>query len=150
MPSIRDLRRFDGREVVLSGWLENKRSSGKIGFLQVRDGSGLVQAVASRADLSAEAWADVERATQESTVRLLGTVKADPRAPGGVEVQLRDFAVTSLTVDYPITPKEHGTDFLMDHRHLWLRSPTPAGGAAGAQRGGAGDPRLLLPAATSS
>ena len=121
-PAIRDLARFDGREIALSGWLENKRSSGKIGFLQVRDGSGVVQAVASRADLSPEAWAEVERATQESTVRLRGTVKADPRAPGGVELQLADFAVTQLTEDYPITPKEHGTAFLMEHRHLWLRS----------------------------
>jgi asparaginyl-tRNA synthetase len=122
-PPIRDLARHDGREVELAGWLENKRSSGKIAFLQVRDGSGTVQAVASRAALPPAAWADVERVAQESTVRLRGAVRADPRAPGGVEIQLADFAVLHLTEDYPITPKEHGTAFLMERRHLWLRSP---------------------------
>jgi asparaginyl-tRNA synthetase len=120
-PSIRRLKDHDGQRVTLSGWLENKRSSGKIAFLQVRDGSGTVQAVASRAGLPEAAWADVERAAQESTVRLTGTVKADPRAPGGVEVQLDGFELLYLTEDYPITPKEHGTAFLMEHRHLWLR-----------------------------
>jgi asparaginyl-tRNA synthetase len=121
-PSIRRLKDHDGQRVTLSGWLEHKRSSGKIAFLQVRDGSGTVQAVASRSGLPEAAWADVERAAQESTVRLTGTVKADPRAPGGVEVQLDGFELLYLTEDYPITPKEHGTAFLMEHRHLWLRS----------------------------
>ena len=121
-PDIRHLARHVGEEVELRGWLENKRSSGKIGFLQVRDGSGTVQAVASRADLPEAAWAEVERATQESTVRLTGTVKEDKRSPSGVEIQLTGLEVTHLTTDYPITPKEHGTAFLMEHRHLWLRS----------------------------
>ena len=121
-PEIRRLAGHVGQEVELRGWLENKRSSGKIAFLQVRDGSGTVQAVASRADVPEAAWAEVERATQESTVRLVGTVKEDKRSPSGVEVQLGDFAVLHLTEDYPITPKEHGTAFLMEHRHLWLRS----------------------------
>ncbi|HEX6202151.1 MAG TPA: asparagine--tRNA ligase [Thermoanaerobaculia bacterium] len=121
-PEIRHLARHVGEEVELRGWLENKRSSGKIAFLQVRDGSGTVQAVASRADLPEAAWAEVERATQESTVRLVGTVKEDRRSPSGVEIQLTDLAVLFLTEDYPITPKEHGTAFLMEHRHLWLRS----------------------------
>ncbi len=112
----------ESREVELSGWIDNKRSSGKIAFLKVRTTGGVVQAVASRADLSEAAWAEVERVTQESAVRLRGRVKADKRAPGGVEVQLTDFAVLSLTEDFPITPKEHGTAFLMEHRHLWLRS----------------------------
>ena len=99
-----------------------KRSSGKIGFLQVRDGSGVVQAVASRADIPEAAWADVERVTQESTVHLTGVVKEDKRSPSGVEIQLTDFGVDHLTHDFPITPKEHGTAFLMENRHLWLRS----------------------------
>ncbi|HEX2164468.1 MAG TPA: asparagine--tRNA ligase [Thermoanaerobaculia bacterium] len=120
--AIRHLGDHLDQVVELRGWLENKRSSGKIGFLRLRDGSGAVQAVASRADLSPEAWAEVERATQESTVRAVGRVKADPRSPSGVEVQLTDFAVLFLTEDYPITPKDHGTAFLMEHRHLWLRS----------------------------
>jgi asparaginyl-tRNA synthetase len=121
-PDIRHLARHVGEEVELRGWLEGKRSSGKIGFLQVRDGSGTVQAVASRADLPEAAWEAVERATQESTVRLTGTVKEDKRSPSGVEVQLTGLEVLFLTEDYPITPKEHGTAFLMEHRHLWLRS----------------------------
>ncbi|HYH45000.1 MAG TPA: asparagine--tRNA ligase [Thermoanaerobaculia bacterium] len=112
----------DSREVELSGWIDNKRSSGKIAFLKVRTTGGVVQAVASRADLPEAAWAEVERVTQESAVRLRGRAKEDKRAPGGVEVQLTDFEVLSLTEDFPITPKEHGTAFLMEHRHLWLRS----------------------------
>jgi asparaginyl-tRNA synthetase len=121
-PRIRRLKDHDGQRDTHAGGLENKRSSGKVAFLQVRDGSGTVQAVASRSGLPEAAWADVERAAQESTVRLTGTVKADPRAPGGVEVQLDGFELLYLTEDYPITPKEHGTAFLMEHRHLWLRS----------------------------
>ena len=121
-PDIRHLARHVGEEVELRGWVEKKRSSGKIGFLEVRDGSGTVQAVASRADLAEDAWAAVERVTQESTVRLTGMVKEDRRSPSGVEVQLTGLEVLFLTEDYPITPKEHGTAFLMEHRHLWLRS----------------------------
>jgi asparaginyl-tRNA synthetase len=120
--AIRHLSRHVDEEVRLLGWLENKRSSGKIAFLQVRDGSGTVQAVASRKELSEEAWAHVESATQESTVTVTGKVSADDRAPGGYELHATDFRVTALTQDFPITPKEHGTAFLMEHRHLWLRS----------------------------
>jgi asparaginyl-tRNA synthetase len=122
IPSVRHLADFDGQTVTLQGWVDNKRSSGKLAFLQLRDGSGVVQVVASRRDLPAEAWEAVERTAQESTVRVTGVVRVDPRAPGGVEVHLNDFAVLFLTTDYPITPKEHGTAFLMEHRHLWLRS----------------------------
>src|SRR5512139_1679616 len=120
--SIRKLKHHVGETVTLRGWIVQKRSSGKIGFLQFRDGSGVVQAVASRADLPEAAWADVERVTQESTVHLTGLVKEDKRSPSGVEVQLTDFGVDHLTVDFPITPKDHGTAFLMENRHLWLRS----------------------------
>src|SRR6185295_5724934 len=111
-----------GEEISLAGWLDNKRSSGKIAFLQVRSTGGVVQAVASRADLPAAAWAEIERVTQESSVHLTGTVKEDKRAPSGVELQLTGFSVVQLAEDFPITPKEHGTAFLMEHRHLWLRS----------------------------
>jgi asparaginyl-tRNA synthetase len=121
-PSFRELPAHAGQEVALRGWIDGKRSSGKIAFLQVRLGGAVVQAVASRADLSEAAWAEVERATQESTVALSGRVKEDRRAPGGVEIQLTDFRVEQLTEDFPITPKEHGVAFLMEHRHLWLRS----------------------------
>ena len=120
--SIRRLKDHIGETVALRGWIVQKRSSGKIGFLQLRDGSGVVQAVASRADLPEAAWADVERVTQESTVHLTGVVKEDKRSPSGVEIQLTDFGVDHLTVDFPISPKDHGTAFLMENRHLWLRS----------------------------
>ncbi len=121
-PTIRHLAAHAGGSVTLRGWLENKRSSGKIAFLQVRDGSGTVQAVASRAELSEAEWEAIQRAAQESTVEVAGLVKADARAPGGVELQVAGFRLLHLTEDYPITPKEHGTAFLMEHRHLWLRS----------------------------
>jgi asparaginyl-tRNA synthetase len=120
--SIRELSQHVGQEVELSGWIDNKRSSGKIAFLQVRTTGGVVQAVAGRKDVPEEAWADIERVTQESTVRVRGTVKEDKRSPSGVEIQANGFEILSLTQDYPITPKEHGTAFLMEHRHLWLRS----------------------------
>ncbi len=120
--SVRELKRYIGQDVVLQGWLDNKRSSGKIAFLQVRCGGGGVQAVAGRNDVSEAAWAEIERATQESTLWMTGKVKEDKRSPSGVELQLTDFKVSYLTQDYPITPKEHGTAFLMEHRHLWLRS----------------------------
>ncbi len=120
--SVRELKRRIGEDVVLQGWLDNKRSSGKIAFLQVRCGGGVVQAVAGRNDVSPEAWAEIERATQESTLWLAGKVKEDKRSSLGVEVQLTDFKVVYLTQEYPITPKEHGTAFLMENRHLWLRS----------------------------
>jgi len=120
--SISGLAGHAGERVKVRGWIANKRSSGKIAFLQVRDGSGVVQAVASRADVSESAWADAERATQESTVYLEGTVRPDTRAPGGVEVSLHDFRIDHLTADFPIAPKDHGTAFLMENRHLWLRS----------------------------
>jgi asparaginyl-tRNA synthetase len=120
--SIRALSRHVGQEVELPGWLDNKRSSGKIAFLQIRAAGGVVQAVASRAEVTPEDWEQIERVTQESTVRVRGRVKEDRRAPSGVEIQVQGFTVLFLTQDFPITPKEHGTAFLMEHRHLWLRS----------------------------
>jgi asparaginyl-tRNA synthetase len=120
--TVRRLRGRVGETVTLRGWVAGKRSSGKIAFVQFRDGTGTVQAVAAKSDVSAEAWADLERATQESTVTLTGTVKEDKRSPSGVELGLSDFRVEFLTQDFPITPKDHGTAFLMENRHLWLRS----------------------------
>jgi len=116
------LKEHLGETVTLRGWLAGKRSSGKIHFVQFRDGSGTVQGVASRADVSAAAWEELERATQESTVTLSGVVREDRRAPSGVELGLTDFRVEFLTAEFPITPKDHGTAFLMEHRHLWIRS----------------------------
>ncbi|HVH30333.1 MAG TPA: asparagine--tRNA ligase [bacterium] len=111
-----------GEEVEIRGWLYNKRSSGRIHFLVLRDGSGLIQAVMAKGDVSSEAFAAGDKLTQESAVRVSGVVRADQRAPGGFELVVRDLQVVQLAELYPITPKEHGVEFLMDHRHLWLRS----------------------------
>jgi asparaginyl-tRNA synthetase len=119
---IQDFGRHVGEEVLVQGWLHNKRSSGKLQFLIVRDGTGFAQAVLAKAAVAAEAWEAAEAAGQESALELSGRVKEDKRAPGGYEVEATGLRVLHATHDYPITPKEHGTAFLMEHRHLWLRS----------------------------
>ena len=119
---IQDFGRHVGEEVRVQGWLHNKRSSGKLQFLIVRDGSGFAQAVMAKAAVPAEAWAAAEGAGQESSLELTGKVKADQRAPGGHEVEITGLAVLHATHDYPITPKEHGPAFLLENRHLWIRS----------------------------
>jgi len=110
------------RDVRVEGWLYNKRSKGKLHFLLLRDGSGTIQAVMFAGDVSPEAFALADRIGQESSVRVVGRVRADPRAPGGHELSVRDLEVIQESHEYPITPKEHGVDFLMNNRHLWLRS----------------------------
>ncbi len=112
-----------GEVVELRGWIVHRRSSGKVQFLVLRDGSGQVQCVAGVKDLPPEQWEASQALTQESAVIVRGIVKADARQVGGVEVGLQSLQVVSLAPDFPITPKEHGVEFLMDHRHLWLRSP---------------------------
>jgi len=119
---IRSLSEKVGQEVLLQGWLYNRRSSGKLEFLQVRDGSGTVQCVAAKADLPEDVFARCASVTQESAIRVRGIVREDRRAPSGVELTLTDLSIVSESRDYPITPKEHGTPFLLDHRHLWIRS----------------------------
>ena len=119
---IQDFGRHVGEEVRVQGWLHNKRSSGKLQFLIVRDGSGFAQAVMAKAAVPAEAWAAAEGAGQESSLELTGKVKADQRAPGGHEVEITGLTVLHATHDYPITPKEHGPAFLLENRHLWIRS----------------------------
>jgi asparaginyl-tRNA synthetase len=120
---IADFGKHVGREVSVQGWLHNKRSSGKIQFLIVRDGSGYAQAVVARAAVPEADWTAAEGAGQESSLELTGKVKEDKRAPGGYEIDVTGLTVVQSVHDYPITPKEHGTAFLMEHRHLWLRSP---------------------------
>ena len=120
--TIRHLGECVGREVQLQGWVYNTRSSGKVGFLMLRDGTGIVQCVLTRNDVPAELFSDFEALTQESAVSVRGSVRPDRRAPGGYELQVTGLQVHHVAQDYPITPKEHGTAFLMDHRHLWLRS----------------------------
>jgi asparaginyl-tRNA synthetase len=119
---IADFRAHVGQEVRVQGWVHNKRSSGKLQFLIVRDGSGYAQAVVSKAAVPAEAWEAGEKAGQESSVELVGKVREDKRAPGGFEIDVSGLSVLQAVHDYPITPKDHGTAFLMENRHLWLRS----------------------------
>ena len=119
---ISDFRSHVGEEVRVQGWLHNKRSSGKLQFLILRDGSGFAQAVLAKAAVSAEAWAAAEGMGQESSLEATGRVREDKRAPGGYELDVTGLVVLQPVHDYPITPKEHGPDFLLGHRHLWLRS----------------------------
>ncbi len=119
---IEDAGAHVGREVEIRGWLYNKRSSGKIHFLLIRDGSGIMQAVMAKSEVPAVAFQAAEALTQESSIIVRGMLRADPRAPGGYELSLADLQVVQQAAPYPITPKEHGVEFLMDHRHLWLRS----------------------------
>src|SRR4030095_10289889 len=119
---INQLSEHVGSEVILKGWLYNMRSSGKIAFPQLRDGTGVVQCVAVKSAISEEVWESLKALGQESAVIIKGTVRADSRAPGGYEIDVITAEVLQQVHDYPITPKEHGTEFLMDHRHLWLRS----------------------------
>jgi asparaginyl-tRNA synthetase len=119
---ISDFRNHVGNEVHVQGWLHNKRSSGKLQFLIVRDGSGFAQAVVAKAGVPESAWAAAESMGQESSLELTGRVKEDKRAPGGFEVEVTGLVAVQVAHDYPITPKEHGTAFLMENRHLWLRS----------------------------
>lgn len=119
---ISQASKHDGETVVVKGWLYNKRSSGKIVFLQLRDGSGIMQAVAVKAELPEELFESLQKLTQESSLIVTGVVRKDERSTGGYEMSVKDVEIVQIAAEYPITPKEHGVDFLMDHRHLWLRS----------------------------
>ncbi len=119
---ISDLAAQAGQTVELRGWLYNLRSSGKLKFLLLRDGTGLVQCVLSKKEVPDAVWQAAETLTQETSLVLRGKVNKDDRAPGGYEIWLSDLHVVGPSVDYPITPKEHGDAFLLDHRHLWIRS----------------------------
>jgi asparaginyl-tRNA synthetase len=119
---IEELPQLAGQTVAVLGWVTTTRSSGKIAFVVVRDGTGLLQAVLSKKDVSAEVWDAFAKLTQETSVEVTGVVRLEPRAPGGVELQASDLRVIGPSPDFPITPKEHGTAFLFEHRHLWLRS----------------------------
>ncbi|SDN36350.1 asparagine--tRNA ligase [Alkalicoccus daliensis] len=120
--TIKQIGKFVDKEVKLGAWLANKRSSGKIAFLQLRDGTGFIQGVVVKAEVGEEKFQQVKDLTQESSLYVTGVVKADDRAPSGFELTVNDIEIIHQAEDYPITPKEHGTEFLMDHRHLWLRS----------------------------
>ncbi|MDT8341604.1 MAG: asparagine--tRNA ligase [Longimicrobiales bacterium] len=119
---IRHLHAHEGETVTLRGWVETTRSHGKVAFAVVRDGTGIVQCVFLKKALPEAVWEAHADLTQESTVEVTGAVRADDRAPGGFELGVTDLKVLAAAEEYPIQPKEHGVDFLLDHRHLWLRS----------------------------
>jgi asparaginyl-tRNA synthetase len=127
--TIREIGRHEGQTVTIRGWLYNLRASGKLLFPIFRDGSGIIQGVVAKQAVSPELFDAIKGLTQESSVIVSGKVRADQRAPGGYEIDVTDATVVQrVNPDdpYPITPKEHGVDFLMEHRHLWLRSPRQA------------------------
>ncbi|MBU1095388.1 MAG: asparagine--tRNA ligase [Bacteroidetes bacterium] len=119
---IKDLPNHIGEEVTLKGWLFNQRSSGKVKFLILRDGTGYIQCIVFKGNVSEEVFEEAGKLTQESSFEITGKVKKEDRALGGVELDATDVKIVSIAEEYPITKKEHGTEFLIDNRHLWLRS----------------------------
>ena len=123
--SIKTLSQHIGETVTLQGWVYNKTGKGKLAFIQLRDGTGICQCVVFKGNVGDEQFAVADKIPQESSLRVTGAVKADPRAPGvpgGYEIDVQSIEVIQRAADYPITPKEHGVEFLMDNRHLWIRS----------------------------
>ncbi|WP_426447486.1 asparagine--tRNA ligase [Paenibacillus sp. S-38] len=121
--TIREAGKHVEQTVTIGCWLHNIRSSGKIRFLQLRDGSGFMQGVVVKSEVPEEVWENAGMLTQESSLYVTGVVKEDTRSKGGFELTVTGLEIIQIASDYPITPKEHGVDFLMDHRHLWIRSP---------------------------
>ncbi len=119
---ISGIGEFSGQEVTLKGWVYNMRSSGKLLFLQMRDGTGIIQCIIEKAVVGDEQFELASGLTQESSLAVTGMVKEDSRAPGGYEMGVSSFEIYQIAEPYPITPKDHGSTFLMDNRHLWLRS----------------------------
>ncbi|WP_239740834.1 MULTISPECIES: asparagine--tRNA ligase [unclassified Mammaliicoccus] len=120
--TIKQAKDYVNQEVTIGAWIANKRSSGKIAFLQLRDGTGFMQGVVVKAEVSEDIFKLAKSLTQETSVFVTGTITEDERSKFGYEMQVSSVEVISESHDYPITPKNHGTEFLMDHRHLWLRS----------------------------
>ncbi|MCK4754206.1 MAG: asparagine--tRNA ligase, partial [Calditrichia bacterium] len=119
---IKDIAIHENEEVTIQGWLYNKRSSGKLRFLLLRDGTETIQCVVFKGDVSEESFAIADAIQQESSCQVIGIVNKDERSPIGFEIQVKEIIIIQYAEDYPITKKDHGVDFLMDHRHLWLRS----------------------------
>ncbi|HEU5011499.1 MAG TPA: asparagine--tRNA ligase [Roseiflexaceae bacterium] len=120
--TIAAIARHDGQAVTLAGWVAHKTAKGKLIFIRLRDGSGTIQCVVFKKNVSEDVFAAAQSLTLESSCRITGTVRADERAPSGFELDVNDLQVVQVAQEYPITPKEHGTEFLMAHRHLWVRS----------------------------
>jgi asparaginyl-tRNA synthetase len=119
---IEDIGKYEGQDITIKGWLHNRRSSGKIHFLIVRDGTGFVQAVMSKAAVGDERFKAADHLSQETSIIVTGTARADKRAPSGFEIDVKSYEVVGESHDFPITPKEHGVDYLLDRRHLWIRT----------------------------
>jgi asparaginyl-tRNA synthetase len=119
---IEELSKHAGEEVTIAGWLNNKRSSGKIRFLVVRDGTGVLQCVIVKNNVSEEVFNAFDALTQETSLVIRGKVRKEDRAPGGYEMEVSGIDVVAIAHEYPITNKEHGVEFLADLRHIWLRS----------------------------
>ena len=119
---IENLCNFVGQEITLRGWIQNKTDKGKLQFIILRDGTGICQCVIFKNNVSEELFTDAKTLTQESAIEITGIVRAEERAPGGFELDVTGLKIYSIAKDYPITPKEHGDSFLIEHRHLWLRS----------------------------
>jgi len=119
---VSDLHKYVGQEVELKGWLYNKRDIGKVRFILIRDGSGIVQGVMVKNNIDENVWNIFDQLTLETSLIVRGTVREEKRAPGGYELDVKDIEVFQIADGYPITKKSHGVEFLMDHRHLWLRS----------------------------
>jgi asparaginyl-tRNA synthetase len=124
--TIENIKHFENKIVTLRGWVQNLRGSGKIAFLQLRDGTGIIQCVAGINDVSAEKFAELRKVSIESSIVISGEVKKDDRSKIGFEILLKDFEVVSEAQEYPIGKKDHGVAFLMSQRHLWLRSSKQA------------------------
>ena len=119
---IEDASKHDGEVVTIKGWVYNKRSSGKIKFVILRDGTGMMQGVLFKGECSEQAFEEFERLTQESSVEVTGKLRKEPRSVGGYELGVQSIKVVQVAEPYPISPKEHGVEFLMENRHLWVRS----------------------------
>ena len=120
---IKDLEKYKDKEVALKGWIYNFRSSGSIMFLQLRDGTGFVQCILNKADVEDKKWKEAQKITIETSIEITGKVSEHPKHKGEFELRVKDFEIVQIAQEYPIGKKEHGPEFLLDHRHLWLRSP---------------------------
>ena len=119
---LTNINKYSDSEVRINGWVYNKRSSGKVGFLMLRDGTGTIQCIFFKPEIGEELFSQFKSLTQESSITIEGKVAENDRADGGFEIQVKNLIIHHISSNYPITPKEHGTDFLMNNRHLWLRS----------------------------
>ena len=120
--TIENLKDYVGQTITLNGWVHNKTEKGKLVFIMLRDGTGFVQCVVFKGNVTEEVFENAKRLTQESSISIIGSVREDSRAPGGFEIDVIDLKIYHISKDYPITPKEHGDAFLLENRHLWLRS----------------------------